>query len=56
VEEKPAQTLQERPQVTPQPSTPVSSSPASGSQNTAPKQEKESGYLDIPAFLRRQAD
>lgn len=35
------------------------SAPASGSshgsQNTAPK-EKESGYLDIPAFLRRQAD
>jgi cell division protein FtsZ len=26
-----------------------------GGQNTAPK-EKESGYLDIPAFLRRQAD
>ncbi|EJK2114992.1 cell division protein FtsZ [Vibrio navarrensis] len=56
VEEKPAQSMQERTQVTPQPSAPVSSSQTSGSQNTAPKPEKESGYLDIPAFLRRQAD
>ena len=61
-EEKPAQTLQnnqvqEKPQVTPQPTNAVSSSPASSSQSSAaPKQEKESGYLDIPAFLRRQAD
>ncbi len=60
-EEKPAQTLQpqvqEKPQVTPQPTSTVSSSPASSSQSSAaPKQEKESGYLDIPAFLRRQAD
>ncbi|WP_282156546.1 cell division protein FtsZ [Vibrio diabolicus] len=61
-EEKPAQTLpnnqvQEKPQVTPQPTNTVSSSPASSSQSSAaPKQEKESGYLDIPAFLRRQAD
>ncbi|MCG9229774.1 cell division protein FtsZ [Vibrio diabolicus] len=61
-EEKPAQTLQnnqvqEKPQVTPQQTNTVSSSPASSSQSSAaPKQEKESGYLDIPAFLRRQAD
>ncbi|MFH4574338.1 cell division protein FtsZ [Vibrio diabolicus] len=61
-EDKPAQTLQnnqvqEKPQVTPQPTNTVSSSPASSSQSSAaPKQEKESGYLDIPAFLRRQAD
>ena len=60
-EEKPAQTLQtnpvqEKPQVTPQPTNTVSSSPAAGGQSAAPKQEKESGYLDIPAFLRRQAD
>ncbi|MCZ0760179.1 cell division protein FtsZ [Vibrio diabolicus] len=61
-EEKTAQTLQnnqvqEKPQVTPQPTNTVSSSPASSSQSSAaPKQEKESGYLDIPAFLRRQAD
>jgi len=54
-EEKPAQPLQGNNQVTPQPSTPAPSS-TSGSQNTAPKTEKESGYLDIPAFLRRQAD
>ncbi|WP_413285849.1 cell division protein FtsZ [Vibrio sp. MA40-2] len=35
-----------------------SASPASGnaSQSAAPKTDKESGYLDIPAFLRRQAD
>ncbi|MDV7104501.1 cell division protein FtsZ [Vibrio sp. TH_r3] len=35
-----------------------SSSQASGnaSQSAAPKTDKESGYLDIPAFLRRQAD
>ncbi|NNN42570.1 MULTISPECIES: cell division protein FtsZ [unclassified Vibrio] len=61
-EEKPAQTLQnnqvqEKPQVTPQPTNTATSSPASSSQSSAaPKQEKESGYLDIPAFLRRQAD
>ncbi len=54
VEEKAAQTLQDNPQVTPQPSTPVTSS--SAGQSAAPKQDKESGYLDIPAFLRRQAD
>ncbi len=28
----------------------------SGQSSAAPKTEKESGYLDIPAFLRRQAD
>ncbi|EGQ9135788.1 MULTISPECIES: cell division protein FtsZ [Vibrio] len=61
-EEKSAQTLQnnqvqEKPQVTPQPTNTAPSSPASSSQSSAaPKQEKESGYLDIPAFLRRQAD
>ncbi|MHA2705861.1 cell division protein FtsZ [Vibrio owensii] len=61
-EEKPAQTLQttpvqEKPQVTPQPTNTVSSPASSASQSSAaPKQEKESGYLDIPAFLRRQAD
>ena len=56
VEEKPAQQLQKgNNQVTPSSSAPVTSSTASG-QNTAPKTEKESGYLDIPAFLRRQAD
>ncbi len=54
VEEKPAQSLQEKTQVTSPPASSVSS--AASSQNAAPKQEKESGYLDIPAFLRRQAD
>ena len=40
-----------------QPAAPASpSTPAQGGANTAPKQEKENGYLDIPAFLRRQAD
>ncbi|MCL9781467.1 cell division protein FtsZ [Vibrio sp. S4M6] len=55
-EEKPAQTMQVNNQVTPQPSSPASSPASQSSQNTAPKTEKESGYLDIPAFLRRQAD
>ncbi|MGY0616651.1 cell division protein FtsZ [Vibrio sp. FJH11] len=60
-EETPAQTMrtqvQEKPQVTHQPTNTVSSSAASSGQGSAaPKQEKESGYLDIPAFLRRQAD
>jgi hypothetical protein len=37
--------------------TPSSPSTSAG-QNTAAKadKEKETGYLDIPAFLRRQAD
>ncbi|MBY8032122.1 cell division protein FtsZ [Vibrio fluvialis] len=57
VEEKTAQPLQERVEVKTQPATAASSSASSSaSQSTAPKQEKESGYLDIPAFLRRQAD
>jgi cell division protein FtsZ len=57
VEEKAAQPLQERVEVKTQPATAASSSvSSSASQSTAPKQEKESGYLDIPAFLRRQAD
>ncbi|NOH80659.1 cell division protein FtsZ [Vibrio sp. RE86] len=55
VEEKPAPTLQEKPQVTPQPTTTAPSGSGAG-QSAAPKADKESGYLDIPAFLRRQAD
>lgn len=55
VEEKAAPTLQEKPQVTPQPTT-SSASGSSAGQSAAPKADKESGYLDIPAFLRRQAD
>jgi cell division protein FtsZ len=55
VEEKAAPTLQEKPQVTPQPST-AATSGSGASQSAAPKADKESGYLDIPAFLRRQAD
>jgi len=55
VEEKPAQTLQEKPQVASQPATSSSASTAGNSQSAAPKVEKD-GYLDIPAFLRRQAD
>ncbi|MFC3024319.1 cell division protein FtsZ [Vibrio zhugei] len=58
VEEKVAQPVQEKTE-TPQPTTsskPSSNNVSSGNQNTAPKPEKESGYLDIPAFLRRQAD
>ncbi len=57
VEEKTAQPLQEKTEVKAQPSpTSNSSASASHSQSAAPKPEKESGYLDIPAFLRRQAD
>ncbi len=61
VEEKPAQALhtqvQEKPAATPQPASNTISSSASLNQGSAaPKQERESGYLDIPAFLRRQAD
>ncbi|MFA0566790.1 cell division protein FtsZ [Vibrio gallaecicus] len=60
VEDKVAQPLQEKtevkPQVKPQPTASSASSAVGASQNTAPKAEKESGYLDIPAFLRRQAD
>ncbi len=57
VEEKAAQPLQEKTEVKAQPSpTSNSSASASHSQSAAPKPEKESGYLDIPAFLRRQAD
>ncbi|TMX36362.1 cell division protein FtsZ [Vibrio sp. Hep-1b-8] len=55
VEEKTASTLQDKPQVTPQPTTSASSG-SSANQSAAPKADKESGYLDIPAFLRRQAD
>ncbi|RTZ16037.1 cell division protein FtsZ [Vibrio aquaticus] len=55
VEEKPAPTLQEKPQVTPQPTTTTPVAGGAG-QSAAPKADKESGYLDIPAFLRRQAD
>ncbi|WP_428772950.1 cell division protein FtsZ [Vibrio sp.] len=58
-EEKPARSLQgsyqkEKENVTSQPATHTVAS--SGKQNTAPESEKEDGYLDIPAFLRRQAD
>ena len=57
VEEKPAQTLHKKPE---QPQQPAASNNAQASgnagQNVAPKADKESGYLDIPAFLRRQAD
>jgi cell division protein FtsZ len=58
VEEKPAQPLHEKTEVKvqPSPTSNVSSSSSSQGQNVAPKPEKESGYLDIPAFLRRQAD
>lgn len=55
VEEKAAPSLQEKPQVSPQPTTSGVGGGASQSA-AAPKTDKESGYLDIPAFLRRQAD
>ncbi|MGF1908923.1 cell division protein FtsZ [Vibrio kasasachensis] len=55
VEEKPAQTLQEKSSVPSQPTTQSTSVSNGSGQSTAPKVEKD-GYLDIPAFLRRQAD
>ena len=55
VEEKTAQTLQEKEQAAPQSSGSGSSS-SNNQSSAAPKTDKESGYLDIPAFLRRQAD
>ncbi|MGC9404122.1 cell division protein FtsZ [Vibrio genomosp. F10] len=54
-EEKAAQPLQEKPQVAAQTATTPTTS-NSGQAATAPKPEKENAYLDIPAFLRRQAD
>ncbi|WED26213.1 cell division protein FtsZ [Vibrio sp. DW001] len=58
VDEKTAQPLLKKEGVKPQPTAPSNSGQSQGSSNqsTAPKTEKESGYLDIPAFLRRQAD
>ncbi|NOH28648.1 cell division protein FtsZ [Vibrio mediterranei] len=60
VEEKVAQTLPVNSQDKVEVNTPShsgSNAPASGTNTSAaPKPEKESGYLDIPAFLRRQAD
>ncbi|MDW6001734.1 cell division protein FtsZ [Vibrio mangrovi] len=53
VEEKAAPNLQGNIESKSQPSS--AGSQGTAGQNTAPK-EKESGYLDIPAFLRRQAD
>ncbi|MDG3089053.1 cell division protein FtsZ [Vibrio hannami] len=57
VEEKAAQPLHQKPEVKPQPAAPSNATSAvNNGQNAAAKTEKESGYLDIPAFLRRQAD
>ncbi len=54
-EDKAASNLHENIEVKHQPATSAGSS--SGSAQAAPKEkEKEQGYLDIPAFLRRQAD
>jgi cell division protein FtsZ len=59
VEDKVAQSLlvnnQEKVEVN-TPNTASSAPVSSGNSSAAPKPEKESGYLDIPAFLRRQAD
>lgn len=58
VESKTAQPLHKNEEAKPQPATPSNSGHAAAttSQSAAPKADKESGYLDIPAFLRRQAD
>jgi len=56
-EEKSAQALHKK-ELKTQSAAPSNSGQAQGSSNqsAAPKADKESGYLDIPAFLRRQAD
>jgi cell division protein FtsZ len=57
VEEKAAQPLHQKAEVKPQPAaTPAATTTTSSGQSAATKADKESGYLDIPAFLRRQAD
>lgn len=57
-EERPASNMHANVEVKQQSAPAASSSSSSmGSAQTAPKEkEKEQGYLDIPAFLRRQAD
>lgn len=58
VDEKTAQPLHKKevkPQTTATPSN-SGQSQSGSNQSAAPKTDKESGYLDIPAFLRRQAD
>jgi cell division protein FtsZ len=57
-EEITAQPLHKKEEVKPQSSVPSNNGQAQGgsNQSAAPKTDKESGYLDIPAFLRRQAD
>ena len=55
VEEKTAQPLQDKQQAASQSSGSASSSTTNQS-SAAPKADNASGYLDIPAFLRRQAD
>jgi cell division protein FtsZ len=57
VEENAAQPLHKKTEVKPQPTaTSTATSTTSSGQSAAAKTDKESGYLDIPAFLRRQAD
>ncbi len=57
VEEKPAQPLHKNTEAETQPvASNTARSAGNSAQNVATKAEKESGYLDIPAFLRRQAD
>jgi len=57
-EPKAAQPLHKTEEAKPQPVAPSNSghTAATSGQSAAPKADKESGYLDIPAFLRRQAD
>lgn len=58
-EEVSAQTLHKKEEIRPQTVTSSNSGQSQGGSSApsaAPKADKESGYLDIPAFLRRQAD
>jgi cell division protein FtsZ len=53
-EPKKAQPLQEKPQAAS--SNPAAKEQPAASSNAAPKSQTEHDYLDIPAFLRKQAD
>ncbi|KKA45316.1 MULTISPECIES: cell division protein FtsZ [Salinivibrio] len=54
-EPKKAQPLQEKPQAA-SANPAAKEQPAASSSNAAPKSQTEHDYLDIPAFLRKQAD
>ncbi|WED21426.1 cell division protein FtsZ [Vibrio sp. JC009] len=56
VEEKAAQPLHNKTEVKPQPAATSQAAVSNSAPKAAAEAERESDYLDIPAFLRRQAD